>query len=257
MKKIALTSLLAVFAAAGAQANVIDGNPLYMPTKGNFYSVTDLSSHSENTNMFTLGEEFGYGVTDQLAISVKTAVMEDEEFDNMAWGDMTFDAKYRVLDRGAWKLDLVGAYGVTPVWGDHRPFLDEEDTGYAWMAGVRGGYATAQWTVAGHAMFVYGNSESFNWNDDGAHALKLGVDGQYVIDRNWNLTAGAEYTGRKDEGKNAGTWEGYLGVNYNFDATKFVGAYVSAGMDHRGGDAADEWEWADGFGYGLKFGIQF
>jgi hypothetical protein len=259
MKKIALTSLLAVFAAAGANAaNVIDGNPLYMPTKGNFYSVTDLSSHSENTNMFTLGEEFGYGVNDKLAISVKTAVAEDEEFDVMGWGEMTFDAKYRVLDRGAWKLDLMGAYGVSPVWGDHRPFLAEEDTGYAWMAGVRGGYATAQWTVAGHVMFVYGNSESFNWGDEGLHVWKVGVDGQYVVDRNWNLTAGAEYTGHTDDGfKNAGTWEGYLGVNYNFDATKFVGAYVSAGMDHHGGDAADEWEWTDGFGYGLKFGIQF
>ena len=73
----------------------------------------------------------------------------------------------------------------------------------------------------------------------------------------WLFSAGAEYTGRKDEGKNAGTWEGYLGVNYNFDATKFIGAYVSAGMDHRGGDNFDEWEWKDGFGYGVKFGIQF
>ena len=259
MKKIALTSLLAVFAAAGANAaNVIDGNPLYMPTKGNFYSVTDLSSHSENTNMFVLGEEFGYGVTDKLAISVKTAVMEDEEFDNTAWGDMTFDAKYRVLDRGAWKLDLIGAYGVNPVWGDHRPFLEEDDTGYTWTAGVRGGYATAQWTVAGHVLYTYGNTESFNWGDEGLHKWIAGVDGQYVIDRNWNLTAGAEYTGITNDGfKNAGTWEGYLGVNYNIDATKFVGAYVSAGMDHHGGDAADEWDWADGFGYGLKFGIQF
>ena len=106
-------------------------------------------------------------------------------------------------------------------------------------------------------MFVYGNSESFNWNDDGAHALKLGVDGQYVIDRNWNLTAGAEYTGRKDEGKNAGTWEGYFGVNYNIDATKFVGAYISASMNHRGGDAHDEWEFDDGFGFGARFGIDF
>lgn len=258
MKKIALTSLLTVFAAAGAQANVIDGNPLYMPTKGNFYSVTDLSSHSENTNMFTLGEEFGYGVTDQLAISVKTAVMEDEEFDYNAWGDMTFDAKYRVLDRGAWKLDLVGAYGLDPVWDDHRPFLAEEDTVYGWTAGVRGGYTTSQWTVAGHVMFTYMNSESFNWGDEGLHALQLGVDGQYVIDRNWNLTAGAEYTGfMDDEFENAGTWAGYLGVNYNFDATKFVGAYVSASMDHQGGDNYDEWEWEDGFGYGVKFGIQF
>ena len=55
MKKIALTSLLAVFAAAGANAaNVIDGNPLYKPRAGHFYSVTDLYSHSEDSETWTL-----------------------------------------------------------------------------------------------------------------------------------------------------------------------------------------------------------
>ena len=49
MKKIALTSLLAVFTASGAMAaNVIDGNPLYMPGQNHFYSVTNLSSHTES-----------------------------------------------------------------------------------------------------------------------------------------------------------------------------------------------------------------
>ncbi|MBR4806207.1 MAG: hypothetical protein IKZ64_00110 [Alphaproteobacteria bacterium] len=259
MKKIALTSLLAVFAAAGANAaNVIDGNPLYMPKKGHFYSETALSSHSENTNMFTLGEEFGYGVTDQLAVSVRTAVAEDEEFDAMGWGDLTLDAKYRVLNRGAWKLDLVGNYSVTPVWGDHRPFLEEDDTLYAWTMGVRGGYATPKWTVAGHLMFVYGNTETFNWGDEGAHMWKLGVDGQYVIDNDWNVAAGVEYTGVTDDGaKNAGTFDTYVGVNYNIDATKYVGAYISHNAWHHGGDKADEWEFTDGFGYGVKFGIDF
>ena len=41
MKKLALTSLLAMFAVSGANAaNVIDGNPLYMPEQNHFYSVT-------------------------------------------------------------------------------------------------------------------------------------------------------------------------------------------------------------------------
>ena len=49
MKKVALTSLIAMFAFAGAHAaNVIDGNPLYMPKAGHFYSVSDLGSHSEH-----------------------------------------------------------------------------------------------------------------------------------------------------------------------------------------------------------------
>ena len=52
MKKIALTSLLAVVAASAAHAsiNVIDGNPLYMPMKGHFYSETSLSSDTNNVD---------------------------------------------------------------------------------------------------------------------------------------------------------------------------------------------------------------
>ena len=47
MKKLALTSLLAVFAISGAHAaNVIDGNPLYMPGQNHFYSVSTLGSHT-------------------------------------------------------------------------------------------------------------------------------------------------------------------------------------------------------------------
>ena len=40
MKKLAFTSLLAVLAVSGAHAgNIIDGNPLYRPAEGRFYSI--------------------------------------------------------------------------------------------------------------------------------------------------------------------------------------------------------------------------
>jgi len=255
MKKIALTSLLATLAVSGAYAaNTIDGNPLYMPKKGHFYSVTSLESHSENETLWTLGEEFGYGISDKLAVQISTDASEAHEFDNMAWNEMSLAVAFRALDKGAWKLDLIGAYGVDPVWGDHRPFLEEDDTGYAWTAGVRGGYTTARWTVAGHAYFTYGNSESFNWGDEGMHVWNLGLDAQFVIDNNWNLVAGANYQGQTDSwAKNAGVWTGEFGVNYNIDTTKFVGAYVNGTMRHATGD----WETDDGFGFGAKFGIDF
>ena len=259
MKKLALTSLLAVVAATGAHAaNVIDGNPLYMPKAGHFYSETSLGSHSEATEDWTLGETFGYGVTDKLVVFGETSLSEAESFDGMSWNEFVIGGAFRALDKGAWKVDAYGTYGVMPVWGDHRPFLDEDDTGYAWTLGVRGGYTTAQWTVAGHLAFNYGNEESFNWGDEGRHLWTLGVDGQYVIDSNWNLVAGLEYTGTTDDDfENAGIWDATFGVSYNIDATKYVGAYVSGRMDHHGGDAADEWEWQDGFGFGVKFGIDF
>ncbi len=267
MKKIALTSLLAVFAAAGANAaNVIDGNPLYMPRAGHFYSVTDLYSHSEDSETWALGEDFGFGVTDFLAVDLKTTITEYDSFDGAAWNDMTFGLTARVFDRGAWKADVYGRYAVGGVdvpglgyvggvWPDHKPFWDEDDSFYTWTMGLRAGYTTSLWTIAGHVDFNYTNSESFNWGDDTSlHMWRAGVDGQLVIDSDWNLVAGVEYTGYADDGvKDAGSWKGEFGVNYNIDATKFVGLYINGTMHHATGD----WELDDGVGYGIKFGIDF
>lgn len=261
MKKLALTSLLAVFAFTGTHAaNVIDGNPLYMPKAGHFYSVTSVGSHTESEPIKTwaIEEEFGYGITDKLGITVSTSLSEYDTFDEYSWDETSLQATFRALDMGAWKLDLVGSYGVDTMWGYHEPFLDKGETRYGWLAGVRGGYTTANWTVAGHAYFSYLNSESFNWNDEGLHAWLLGLDGQYLLDSHWGILAGVEYTGFTDSGaKNAGSWSATLGVNYNIDATKFVGAYISGDMDHKGGHDADEWDIEKGFGFGAKFGIDF
>ena len=284
MKKLALTSLLAVFAVSGAHAaNVIDGNPLYMPGQNHFYSVTSLGSHTENDTPWSLGEEFGYGIMDNLAINITTKATENKAFDDVEWDDVKFGVAFRALDKDGWKMDLVGAYGFDNLYNHPRPksqdsWFDKDLTNYTWTAGVRGGYTTSDWTVAAKALFNYTNSESFNWNEDkgkmGVHTLTLGVDGQYVFDSNWSVLAGVEYTGYLDDeykGKpgakieNAGTWTATAGVNYNIDATKFVGAYVNGTMTHwKGEDAfavtpASEkgWDFKDGFGFGAKFGIDF
>ena len=270
MKKIALTSLLAVFAAAGANAaNVIDGNPLYMPKAGHFYSETAVDSHSEHTDSWMVTEEFGYGVTDKLAVSLSTDLFEEDGFDIYGWGHLGLNATFRALDRGAWKVDAFAGYSAGTKIGesalvvhvedaDDTFWFDKEFINYMWTVGVRGGYTTSLWTVAGHASFNYAGSESFNWGDEGLHIWTLGVDGQFVIDSNWNLVAGVEYTGLTDDGgENEGTWEGKFGVNYNIDATKYLGAYVSAELNHHEGDAHDSWGFSDGFGFGVKFGIDF
>lgn len=269
MKKIFLTSLLAVFAASGAQAaNIIDGNPIYMPRAGHFYSVTDLSSHSENNEVWTLGEEFGYGVSDKLAINLKTSFVERDGFDDYAWNDLALKATFRAFADGNIVADVYGGYSAgpnAPLAGglvahskalDDTFWFDKDLIGYTWTAGARLGYTSGAFTVAGHMEYAYSNTESFNWNDEGwmNHALKLGLDGQFVIDPSWNLVAGAEYTGyMDDEADDSGVWTGYFGVNYNIDATKFVGAYVNGRMAHATGD----WEMDDGFGFGMKFGIDF
>lgn len=253
MKKIVLTSLLAVFAATGANA-AINENPLYRPDQGRFYSVTELASHSENADSWVLAEKFGYGITDRASLYISTDVSEGEWFDTMGWGTFEVGADYRLLNDMNWKVDAYASYAVAPVWGYGNTFLGEEDTGYTWGVGVRAGYVTDMWTVAGHVEFNYDNTESFNWGDDGWHSLIAGVDGFLSLDSNWSLLLGAEYKGMlDDEFENAGVWTGKFGVNYNIDEDMFVGAYISGEMDHHTGD----WEVADGVGFGVKFGAQF
>lgn len=286
MKKIALTSLLAVVAATGAHAaNAIDGNPLYMPRAGNFYSETSLASHTENGTPYVLGEEFGYGVTDKLAVKIDTSLSENNSFDDYAWNNLSLNATFRALDKGAWKADVyagVDMGGNPAAWmipggglvahykaADKTYWFDKDLTGYTWTAGVRGGYMTSLFTVAGHVEYNYMNSEMFNWGDAGMHTLSLGLDGQFVINSDWNLVGGVEYTGVTNdhmayddmedpaETKNAGVWNGYFGVNYNIDATKYVGAYVNGAMDHWKDNGEKGWDLEKGFGFGAKFGIQF
>lgn len=262
MKKLALTSLLAVFAVSAANAGVIDGNPLYRPSENHFYSVTDVYSHSEYTDEWGLGETFGYGITDYLAVELNTSAAEKDWFDHDAWNDFGLNLSARVLDMCGWKADVFGGYAVAPVWGDHRPFLEEYDTDYTWNAGLRGGYVGEGWTVAGHVAYYYVNNESFNWNDRGLHLLAAGVDGQLMLPYNFNLVAGVEYLGELDnhQGDNQGSWTGTFGVNYNIDETKFVGVYVNGELGHKvakDGEVKDDWEVKDGFGFGFKFGIDF
>ena len=164
---------------------------------------------------------------------------------------------YRFLDEGAWKMDFLANYSMAPVWGDHEEFMDKDLTLYGWTAGVRGGYVGEGFTIAGHVLFDYVGDESFNWGDDGLHMMRFGIDGQLVLNDSWNLVAGAEYTAYVDGDmwkQNLGSWDLMFGANYNIDETKFVGAYITREVDHL--DAGD-WEIADGFGMGVKFGIDF
>ena len=285
MKKIALTSLLAVVAASAAHAsvNVIDGNPLYMPMKGHFYSETSLSSHTQNVDEWALGEKFGYGITDRVAISVNTSMSEAYWFkgikdvdldageydgDGNAWNELGADLTWRVVNDKAWKLDLMGGFEVNPVWGDHVPFLDKDATLYAWTAGVRGGYVNNDWTLSAHANFIYANTEAFNWGDDKPfwknHILNLGVAGHWTMSDTWSAYASADYYKVLDryneiavDGEsNKGVWDLTLGLNMNIDTTKYVGVYLTkeVALEPNGVMDVDD---NNGYGFGVKFGIDF
>ena len=150
MKKIILTSLLAVFAATSANAAIND-NPMYRPDQGRFYSVTELNSHTEDIDSWKVTEKFGYGITDQASIYINTDLYEYNSFDHYGWGNFEIGADYRLLNDMNWKVDAYGSYALAPVWG--AEFLDSNATTYTWGVGVRAGYVTDLWTVAGHVEF--------------------------------------------------------------------------------------------------------
>ena len=263
MKKIALTSLVAVFAVSGANAaakNVLDGNPLYMPQKNHFVSETYLESNSQSTNEATLGEYFGYGITDRLMVGLETSVSEMDAFDTTSWNEVALDAKYRVIGDGAWKLDLTAGYGVDAMRAYHTDFLDKDATFYAWTVGVRGGYVQKDWTLMGRLNLIYANTESFNWNEDemwANHIVNLGFSGFWRMSDYWSGIVSADYYKVMDHyssAEAAGSWDLSAGLNLNIDPTKYVGVYVTKEINHV---AAGKWEAEDGFGFGAKFGIDF
>ena len=267
MKKIALTSLIAMFAFAGAHAaNVIDGNPLYMPKKGHFYSETALDTETRNVDRTAIIEEFGYGVTDRLTLAVAAQLDQEDWFKQTALDGFALGATYRFADFAKWKWDVLAQYTVAPVWGDgdgflRGRFLEKDDTFYVWTVGVRGGYTAGDVTVAGHVVMDYTNTESFNWNKKNLtlrHVLRAGLDAQLLLNKDWNLVSGAEYTKDLDMyNETLGQWELTFGANYNIDATKYVGAYFSKEIQHTKAVSDGTWEVQDGFGMGVKFGIDF
>ena len=100
----------------------------------------------------------------------------------------------------------------------------------------------------------------------GLHYLVAGIDGQLVLNNSWNLVAGAEYSKLMDHySEFRGGWELTFGANYNIDATKYIGAYITKDVVHNPsvvdpvtGEKIDgEWHFEDGFGMGVKFGIDF
>ena len=261
MKKLALTSLMAVFAVSAANAAVINDNPLYRPMQGQAYSITGLESHSKSTGNWAATEELAYGVTDKLAVGMELSASESNWFDKSGIDTFGIGANYRVFEQSGWAVDVMGSYGLYGVLPYGASFLDKDVTTYQWTIGAQVGKEFGNLTLAGHVAMDYVNSESFNWDDDGIHQVRLGLDGFLTLDSNWALVGGVEYTGIADDEwpngvkvKNAGTWTGTVGVNYNFCDNTFVGAYVGREMSHTG---AGEWSTDAGFAFGAKFGAQF
>lgn len=260
MKKLVLTSLFAMFAVSGVQAaNVINNNPLYRPTQGHFYSITDATAWSGEDYDFrylVFKTKFGYGITDRLSLSISGAVdayIPEGQPDYAAWQGLGGELNFRGINEANWKLDIYGSIYVDGSIGAH--WYQNDYNQYNWAIGMRGGYVSDNWTLAGLVEYNYYNSEIFNWGDPYwlSNFWKFGLNGQYIINNNWNITAGLRYDIYKEEIYIGGEKEhedrlhGIFGINYNFDSTKFIGLYTEKQLD----SDYDIYIW------GVKFGIDF
>ncbi len=285
MKKIVLTSILSIFAVGTVMAetvtsvggNVINNNPLYRPAEGHFYSVTSLGTSvgdSSDTDFrgWGIGEEFGYGISDKLAVFGTlgaSAVFPDEGNSVVGLNSFALGASYRAIDAGNWKADIYGTVAQEyAALNTAVSFSDAEVAAYDWTIGGKMGYVANDWTLAGIVEYTY-NKDDFDGFDSDMGIWTFGLAGQYIFNNDWNITAGVNYNlamqGDDEFGiwMNNHRWNADLGINYNIAENMFIGAYVTTGWEKitAGNDDIDvtvmDWEQDEAYGLGLKFGIDF
>ena len=248
MKKIFLP--LGVFSVVGAghAANVMDGNPFYNPAAGRFYNIlTPLEANSE-FDRFVMADEFGYGISDAFAIHVATSgaydSSDDPEFGKWAWNDLDFG-----FDWNLWEMNG----RIAEVYGDVKQIYDTrhnlQTIAYNWTAGARVGRMTDDWTVAGIVQVDYLNDDLPHDTFD-AWGMRVGVMGQYLVDKTWNVVGGVMFDfDLFDDYYDGERLMVDFGVNYNFDSTKYLGVYVKKDVVHSFQHSPAE--------MGLLFGIDF
>lgn len=269
MIKQFFTFAIITAAVTPAFATVMNNNPLYRPDAGRFYSVTVLKTDTKSDlTHFTATEELGFGITDWLAVSLDTSASFD--FDNggqqhAKWDLLNIALNGRYLDRGPWKADLYARAGQ--IYQDDRSGF--ETIAYRYVAGTRAGYLSDEWTLMASA-------EYHHIKDDIKHIepfpgffipidfdfwmINFGLDGQYMINDKWNITANVRYWVSDNSGIDEiddmfGAYDEVnttVGINYSFDDSKFIGAYVKKSL---WADTSDKDTWR--FEYGFKFGIDF
>lgn len=234
--------------------NVLNGNPLYRPAQGNFYSITTLGTSvgkNDSLNGWGLNEQFGFGITDQLSAFLTTDFSTYKfKSDSSNWNNLGVGLSFRYLDMGNWKADAYGSLTAMNLPASNVQWWDSDTNVYNWNVGTRFGYSTCDWTVAGLFEYDYMNTGAFNWNDTGlGRDYRLGLEGQYAFNSDWNIVAGVTYE-MPEFADNY--WTGKIGVNYNFTSNMYLGLYATQELADNNG-----WKLDDNTGLALQFGIDF
>lgn len=251
MKKIFFVfgAVLMVCMSGNAFAdNIINGNPFYNPTKGRFYNVLTPIEFNTKFEQFYLRDEFGYGITDALTLSLSTVGSYDSsdnpEFGKWAWNNLEMELDWSILEQGENQADVYA--GVMQVYNTKH---DIETIEYHWTVGARVGRMTKNWTVAGIVEMDY-IRDDVSYHDKDAWAMTVGVQGQYLLNSRWNITGELDfdfdlYDTYYDEVQLVVE----MGINYNISPTKYVGLYTSK-------DVTRDFDEAP-MAFGGRFGIDF
>jgi hypothetical protein len=223
--------------------NVINGNPMYRPKEGRFFSVTTFGTDTNFEN-WGLNEYFGFGFTDNFGIFLKTDLVTHEfDKDETKWDNLEAGLSLRYMNAGNWKADAYGslrANRTTSDWWDDGNF-------YTWNVGTKIGYSSCEWTLNGLFEYEYANEGAFDWKQDAlGRGYRAGLEGQYVFNNDWNIVAGATYE-MPEVLENF--WTGKVGLNYNFSPYSYLGLYVT--QELHDGDLNDD------TGLAIQFGVDF
>lgn len=248
MKRIFIFGLLVGITTGATAGNVIDGNPFYNPAQGRFYNVWTPIELNTKFEKFVVTDELGYGVSDDFAIHIATSGSYDSsdnpEFGKWAWNDLEFGFDWNLWDCDGQNAELYG--DVTQVYNTKNHL---ETVAYNWQFGARVGRMADNWTVAGVLELDYLNDDLPHDTFD-AWAMTVGVMGQYLLDSSWNLVGELMFDfDLFDDYYDGERLRVKFGVNYNLDATKYIGAYVAKDVVHSFDDAPVY--------FSLDFGIDF
>ena len=231
MKKVFLP--LGVFSVVGAghAANVINGGPFDGPLAGGFYNVRTPLEVNSKFDHFVISDDFEYGITDDFSIRVSTSGSYDSS-DNPQYGKWSWNN----LDFGFdWTLWQQGEL-ISEIYGDVKQIYDTrhnlETVAYNWTAGARVGRMADNWTVAGIVQLDYLNDDLPQDTFD-AWGMRVGLTGQYLIDVHWNVLGSLMFD--FDLFDNYYDGERLMlefAINYNLDATKYLGVYAKKDVVH-------------------------
>jgi hypothetical protein len=153
------------------------------------------------------------------------------------------------LDQGEWKADVYGK--VAQIYSTGKNFDTLETNWYNWTLGTKAGYVAGDWTLAGVVEADY-RKDDLKGFDSESWYMKVGLEGQYVMDSNWSFIAGLDYNfdiAADDFYGDDDQLNAKIGANYNIDSTKYIGAFLFK-------EITTDFD-KNPLGFGLKFGIDF